>query len=157
MQGCGVRTYDTITRGRRTRRARYQLVEIGKGTVVRDATAGSDAGIDVVSSEYATIAAEDPALERLTQTIADQIISRLALYAMRSASAQCGMTSAAQQWPDRTCARCAFCRHSSVPPPRPFCRGTPRPYPTAGQRQGAIGSAESPRWGGSTHTSSAAL
>src|SRR3546814_10912494 len=82
-QGFGVRTDDTITRERRTLRARYQLVEIGKGTVVLDVTAGSDAGIDVVSSEYATIAAEDTALERLTQTIADQNISRLALYAMR--------------------------------------------------------------------------
>src|SRR3546814_2336037 len=79
IQGFGVRTDETITRERRTLRARYQLVEIGKGTVVLDATAGSDAGIDVVSSEYATIAAEDTALERLTQTIADQIISRLAL------------------------------------------------------------------------------
>src|SRR3546814_5283535 len=54
IQGFGVRTDDTITRERRTLRARYQLVEIGKGTVVLDATAGSDAGIDVVSSEYAT-------------------------------------------------------------------------------------------------------
>src|SRR3546814_5884730 len=83
-QRFSVLTDDTITRERRTLRARYQLVEIGKGTAVLDATAGSDAGIDVVSSEYATIAAEDTALERLTQTTADQIISRLAIYAMRS-------------------------------------------------------------------------
>src|SRR3546814_10689128 len=88
IQGFGVRTDDTITRERRTLRARYQLVEIGKGTVVLDATAGSDAGIDVVSSEYATIAAEDTALDRLTQTLADQIIPPLAHYAKRSAPAQ---------------------------------------------------------------------
>src|SRR3546814_16610625 len=49
IQGFGVRTDDTITRERRTLRARYQLVEIGKGTVVLDATDGSDAGIDGVS------------------------------------------------------------------------------------------------------------
>ena len=36
------------------------------GTIVLDATAGSDAGIDVVSSEYATIAAEDTALQNLS-------------------------------------------------------------------------------------------
>ena len=41
-------------------------------------TAGSDAGIDVVSSEYATVAAESTALENLSSTVADQIIARLA-------------------------------------------------------------------------------
>ena len=39
--------------------------------------------IDVVSSEYATIAAEDSALERLTEQVADQIVARVALYATR--------------------------------------------------------------------------
>ena len=43
-----------------------------------DATAGSDAGIDVVGSEYATIAAENTALERLSGIVADQVIARLA-------------------------------------------------------------------------------
>ncbi len=46
------------------------------GQVVLDATAGSDAGIDVVSSEYATVAAEQTAQERLAQVIADQMVSR---------------------------------------------------------------------------------
>src|SRR3546814_17026979 len=41
IQGFGVRTDDTITSGRRTLLDRYQLVEIGKGTVVLDAHAGS--------------------------------------------------------------------------------------------------------------------
>jgi LPS-assembly lipoprotein len=54
------------------------------GTVLVDATAASDAGIDVVSSEYATVAAEQTALERLAKDIADQIVSRVALYASRS-------------------------------------------------------------------------
>ena len=46
-------------------------------------TAGSDAGIDVVQSEYATIAAENTALERLSQVVADEIVARVALYARR--------------------------------------------------------------------------
>ena len=64
-------------------RARYRLVDAARGTVLLDATAGSDAGVDVVSSEYATVAAEQTALEHLAITIADQIVSRVALYASR--------------------------------------------------------------------------
>jgi LPS-assembly lipoprotein len=82
--GFGLRRDDTITRERRTLRARYRLVENGKGTVVLDATAGSDVGIDVVGSEYATVAAENTALERLADTLADQISARIALYASRT-------------------------------------------------------------------------
>lgn len=85
ITGFGVRRDDAVTRERRTLRARYQLVETATGQTVLDATAGSDAGIDVVSSDYATIAAENTALERLTGVIADQIVSRVALYARRSA------------------------------------------------------------------------
>ena len=81
--GIGIRSDDTVTRERRTLRARYRLVEIEKGTVVLDATAGSDAGIDVVGSEYATVAAEQTALERLAKEVADQIVTRVALYAQR--------------------------------------------------------------------------
>ena len=76
----GIRGDSTVTRERRTLRARYRLVEIGTGQVVLDATAGSDAGIDVVSSEYATVAAEQTAQERLATVIADQMVSRVALY-----------------------------------------------------------------------------
>ncbi|RZF65347.1 hypothetical protein EWE75_06665 [Sphingomonas populi] len=79
--GLGVRSDDSVTRERRTLRARYQLVELAHGTVVLDAAAGSDAGIDVVSSDYATIAAENTALENLSEIVADQIVSRVALYA----------------------------------------------------------------------------
>src|SRR3546814_11762043 len=91
IQGFGVRTDDTITRERRTLRARYQLVAIGKGTVVLDATAGSDAGIDVVSSDYATIAAEATALEQLTQTKPRQNNPRLALFVLGNASRRATM------------------------------------------------------------------
>lgn len=86
ITGFGVRTDNAVTRERRTLRARYRLRDAGAaGTVLLDATAGSDAGIDVVSSEYATIAAEQSALERLSTEIADQIVARVALYASRTA------------------------------------------------------------------------
>jgi LPS-assembly lipoprotein len=88
IAGFGVRSDDVTTRERRTLRARYRLVDATVGTVLLDATAGSDAGIDVVSSEYATVAAEQTALERLSKEVADQIVSRLALYASRSGNAR---------------------------------------------------------------------
>ena len=44
----------------------------------------ADAGIDVVSSEYATVAAENTALERLSDIVADQIVARLAQQATAS-------------------------------------------------------------------------
>ena len=83
ITGFGLRADAAITRERRTLRARYQLMDAATGAQIIDDTAGSDAGIDVTSSEYATIAAEDTALERLSQTIADQIVARLALFAAR--------------------------------------------------------------------------
>jgi LPS-assembly lipoprotein len=83
ITGFGVRADNAVTRERRTLRARYQLIALDRGTVVLDATAGADAGIDVVSSEFATIAAEDSALQELTEQIADQIVSRIALFASR--------------------------------------------------------------------------
>lgn len=85
ITGLALRRDDSVARERRTLRARYQLVEIGKGEVLLDATAGSDAGIDVVGSEYATIAAESTALERLSEIVADQIVTRVALYSRRTA------------------------------------------------------------------------
>jgi LPS-assembly lipoprotein len=83
IAGFGVRRDDSVTRERRTLRARFQLVNLTDGSVVIDDTAGSDAGIDVVQSEYATIAAENTALERLAGIVADQIVARVALYAQR--------------------------------------------------------------------------
>ena len=87
ITGFGIRSDNAVTRERRTLRARYRLIDAGRGTVLLDATAGSDAGIDVVSSEYATVAAEQTALERLSIEIADQIVSRIALYASRNGAA----------------------------------------------------------------------
>ena len=86
--GLGIRGDRAVTRERRTLRARYRLVTLATGQVVLDATAGSDAGIDVVSSEYATVAAEQTAVERLAEEVADQIVARLALYATRSAGSR---------------------------------------------------------------------
>ena len=77
LEGLGLLTGETIGRERRTLRARYQLVDLSTGRIVVDATAGSDAGIDVVSSEFATIAAEQTALENLSKEIADRIVTRV--------------------------------------------------------------------------------
>jgi LPS-assembly lipoprotein len=77
LEGLGLLTGETIGRERRTLRARYQLVDLSTGRIVVDATAGSDAGIDVVSSEFATIAAEQTALENLSREVAERIVTRL--------------------------------------------------------------------------------
>lgn len=80
IEGFGIRADRTTTRERRILRARYQLVDTGDGDkLLLDATAGSDVGIDVVNSEYATIAAEQSALERLADAVADQIVTRIAV------------------------------------------------------------------------------
>ena len=77
LEGLGLLTDDTIGRERLSLRARYQLVDLASGAIMVDATAGSDAGIDVVSSEFATISAEQTAMENLAQDLADQIQVRL--------------------------------------------------------------------------------
>jgi LPS-assembly lipoprotein len=79
LEGLGLLGDDTIGRERRTLRARYQLVDLSSDEILVDATAGSDAGIDVVSSEYATVAAEEAALENLAREVADRIVANLAL------------------------------------------------------------------------------
>jgi LPS-assembly lipoprotein len=84
----GIRGDQAATRERRALRARYQLVNLQTGLVLLDATAGSDQGIDIVGSPYATVAAEQTALEELSDVVADQIVARLGLYASRTASGQ---------------------------------------------------------------------
>ena len=84
IEGFGIRGDNAVTRERRTLRARYQLVDAALGTVLLDQTAGSDVGIDVVGSQYATVVAEQTALERLSADLADQIVTRVALYASRT-------------------------------------------------------------------------
>ena len=84
--GFGVRGDNSIIRERRTLRARYRVTEIATGAVLLDTTASADAGVDVVSSEYAVVAAEATALERLSKDIADQIVARVALLARSRAA-----------------------------------------------------------------------
>ena len=84
----GLRANRAATQERRTLRARYQLVDRASGTVVLDDTAGSDSSIDVVSSDYATVAAEQSALENLSGIVADQIVARLAIYAAKTSHRQ---------------------------------------------------------------------
>ena len=79
LEALGVLNDDTISRERRILRSRYQLIDLATGEILLDATAGSDAGVDVVSSEYATIAAEQRALENLAQQVADRMVTRIAL------------------------------------------------------------------------------
>ena len=90
LEALGVLNDDTISRERRILRTRYQLIDLSTGEILLDATAGSDAGIDVVSSEYATIAAEQTALENLAKEVADRMTTRVAL-ALRE-RAQAGAT-----------------------------------------------------------------
>jgi LPS-assembly lipoprotein len=79
--GFGIRGDNSIARERRALRARYQLIRVTTGRVVLDATAGSDLGIDRVSSDYAVVAAESTALERLATEVARQISANIALAA----------------------------------------------------------------------------
>lgn len=91
LEALGVLNDDTISRERRILRARYQLIDLASGEILLDATAGSDAGIDVVSSEYATIAAEQTALENLAKDVANRMTTQIALTLRereQSASAQ---------------------------------------------------------------------
>ncbi len=85
--GLGINNQNTVTRERRTLRARYRLVDLAQAsTVVLDATAGADTGLDVTSSDYSTLAAEQTSLEHLSDEVADQIVARVALYARRTAT-----------------------------------------------------------------------
>ncbi|QUL37127.1 LPS assembly lipoprotein LptE [Erythrobacter sp. JK5] len=79
LEALGVLNDDTISRERRILRARYQLIDLATGEILLDATSGADAGIDVVSSEYATIAAEQTALENLAEEVAERMATRIAL------------------------------------------------------------------------------
>jgi LPS-assembly lipoprotein len=83
IDGFGVRGDNTIIRERRTLRARYALVDLSTDKTLFESVAGVDAGIDVVSSEYAVVAAEVTASERLAEAIANQIVGRLATWARR--------------------------------------------------------------------------
>jgi len=86
LESFGLLRDDTVGRERRSLRARYQLVDMGSGAILIDATAGSDAGIDVISSDYATVAAEQTALENLAKDVADRIVINVALQLRKGAA-----------------------------------------------------------------------
>lgn len=89
IDGLGVRADNTVTRERRTLRARFQLYDNtapADSAPLVEEVVNSDLGLDVTSSEYATVAAEDTALERLSEQIADRIIARIAIDADRRAA-----------------------------------------------------------------------
>lgn len=92
LEGYALTSDDAVARERRTLRARYQLVDLASGQIVLDATAGADAGIDVVSSDYATIAAEQTALENLSIEVADRIVTNVALTLRKGANGNPGAT-----------------------------------------------------------------
>lgn len=79
IEGLGVRADDTVTRERRTLRARYELVDTQTNKIILVETSSWDAGIDVASSDYATVAAESSALERLAKIVADRVIGSIAV------------------------------------------------------------------------------
>lgn len=86
LESFGLLRDDTVGRERRSLRARYQLVDLANGAILVDATAGSDAGIDVISSDYATVAAEQTALENLAKDVADRIVINVALQLRKGAA-----------------------------------------------------------------------
>jgi LPS-assembly lipoprotein len=88
LDAFGLLRDDTVARERRTLRARYQLIEQASGTVVLDATTRADAGIDVVSSDFATIAGEQSALENLSKEVAERIVTNVALQLRKGAAAR---------------------------------------------------------------------
>ena len=78
--GFGIRDNNTIAAERRTLRARYQLVA-ADGKILLDATTGSSVSMDRPSSDYALVAAETTALQRLADQISRQIVQRIAVFA----------------------------------------------------------------------------
>ena len=78
LVGMIVRSDTSVSRERRIMRARYQLVDLESGKILIDQTADADAGIDIVSSEYAVIGAEQTAQENLAKSLAGQIITQVA-------------------------------------------------------------------------------
>jgi LPS-assembly lipoprotein len=79
--GFGIRDNNTVAAERITLRARYELTD-ANGKVLLLATTGSDLTIDAASSsDYATVAAETSAIERLSVIVAQQIAERLAAFA----------------------------------------------------------------------------
>lgn len=80
IEGFGIRGDESVARERVSMIATYRLVNVATNEVVLQDIAKSDAGIDVVRSEYAVVEAERTAAERNAHAVANRIISRLALF-----------------------------------------------------------------------------
>lgn len=80
IEGFGIRGDESVARERVSLIATYRLIDLATDQVVLEEIASSDAGIDVVRSEFAVVAAEQTATERNTLAVAERIVNRLALH-----------------------------------------------------------------------------
>lgn len=80
IEGFGIRGDESVARERVSLIATYRLVDVATDQVVLEDSAKSDAGIDVVRSEFAVVEAERTAAERNVQAVANRIVGRLALF-----------------------------------------------------------------------------
>jgi LPS-assembly lipoprotein len=80
ITGAGSTRNANITREQRVLRARWRLMDLRTGAKLLDAAASADESWSVGTSEYGTLAAENVSLERLAQSLADQIVARIAVY-----------------------------------------------------------------------------
>ncbi len=89
IEGFGIRQDESVTRERVSLLANYVLNDATTGAPVFESQARSDAAVDKVSSEYATITAERAASQRNVDQVVRQISVRLAQYfAQKSAAAK---------------------------------------------------------------------
>ena len=85
ITGFGIRGDRAVTRERRTLRARYRLVDLAdRRAWCSTRPPGPTPASTSSAREYATVAAEQTALERLSEVVADQIVARLGLFATRT-------------------------------------------------------------------------
>lgn len=87
IEGFGFRSDESITRERIRLVAHYRLVAADTETILVDETTHADSSIDVLLSDYATLAAEQAASERNARQVADTILARIALF-MRAQSGE---------------------------------------------------------------------
>ncbi len=80
IEGFGIRGDESVARERVSMTATYRLVDLATDKPVLEDVAESDAGIDVVRSEFAVVEAERTASERNAHAVANRIITRLALF-----------------------------------------------------------------------------
>ncbi len=80
IEGFGIRQDESVTRERVSLVANYTLNDKISGKPLFEGQARSDAGVDKVRSEYATIAAERAAAQRNAEQVVRQISVRLAQY-----------------------------------------------------------------------------